>query len=192
MQYQRAEAPARPPVLLGCLGLIAIIVVLGLAVGSCIVFLESGADTGELVLDPAEFYEPGSVTFLGNDNVYVVRLRDGTFYALDNLDQPNRATPGARCRVRSTSIADPAVAARYTAVRNTLSPAAHGATVIFVEDCNGAIYDLTGILLGAEGFNLDQHPVSVRPFDGRLVIDLSERRCTTRTSGQLAAPVSCP
>ena len=55
-----------------------------------------------------------------------------------------------------------------------------------------AIYDLTGVLLGAEGFNLDQHPVSVRPSDGRLVVDLSERRCTTRTSDQLASPVSCP
>ncbi|HET7738328.1 MAG TPA: hypothetical protein VFK32_07125 [Tepidiformaceae bacterium] len=191
MQYQRAEAPARPPVLLGCLGILAALLVLAIAAGSCVVFLESGADAGDLVLDPAELYAPGSVTYLGEDNVFIVRLPDGVFHALNNLDQPNRATPGARCRVRSVSIGDPTIAARYDAVRESLSPAADGATVIFTEDCNGAIYDLTGILLGAEGFNLDHHPVSIRD-DGRLVVDLSERICTTRTATQLAATVDCP
>ncbi|MGK2964879.1 MAG: hypothetical protein ACSLFM_04660 [Tepidiformaceae bacterium] len=191
MQYQRAETPARPPVLLGCLGLLAGLAVLGIAVVSCVSFLESGADAGDLVLDPAELYARGSVTYLGEDNVFIVRLRDGTFHALNNLDQPNRATPGARCRVRSVSIGDPTIAARYDAVRESLSPAADGATVIFTEDCNDAIYDLTGVLLGAEGFNLDHHPTSIRE-DGRLVVDLSERICTARTATQLTQSVDCP
>lgn len=191
IHYQRAEAPNRPSALLGCFTILTLVVALGLAAGACVIFLDSGADTGTLVLEQAESYERGSLRYYGESNVYLVRLPDGVFYALSNLDQANRAAEGSRCRVQSTAVTSPSIADRYAEVAGAVSPAAAGANAVFTESCNGAIYDATGIVLTGLGYNLDRHPVSVRD-DGRLAIELAERECTRRTEQAVAEPVVCP
>jgi len=176
---------------LGCLTIITLIAALGLAAGSCVIFLESGADSGTLVLEQAESYERGSLRYFGDRNFYLLRLPDGEFFALSNLDQPNRANPDRRCRVQPTATDDPAIASRYPGVAPFLSPASRGADQVFYESCNGALYDATGVVLAAEGFNLDRFPVRILD-DGRVAVDLADPTCSRRTADALALPVDCP
>ena len=65
---------ARPPVALGCAFMVTVLVAL-FVVGACItVYLDSGADTGEMVLNDARAYADGSYQYIGDRNYFVVRL----------------------------------------------------------------------------------------------------------------------
>jgi hypothetical protein len=152
----------RPPVLLGCVTALAALVFL-FGIGSClVVYWESGADTGKVRLELAEAYGPGTVQFVGTHNLYIARLPGGAFLALADLD-------------------------RY---RGRLSTEARGSTLIFREDCNGALYDFTGIRLDADGPNLDRYPTSI-DTDGYLVVDTSRRTCTVRSGPAEAVQRPC-
>ena len=74
--------------------------IIGAFVVVTFLFLDSGADSGELRLNVPAAYAAGSVEFLGDHNLYLVKLRSGTFLALADLDAANRSNQQRRCRVR--------------------------------------------------------------------------------------------
>jgi len=181
---------SRPPVLLGCLSAVAVAVLAFGFVAFLIVFLESGADTGKVRLEHAETYQRGTVQFIGAENLYLVRLMDGSFVALDDLDAANRARPERRCRVAILPASDerlPGIIGEYGA---GMSPAAKGSALVFREDCGGAIYDVTGLRLDAEGRNLDRYPVTIDTA-GKVVVDTSQRECSQRDGADLFAKGAC-
>jgi len=190
MSYQRPVSPAPRPAGFGCFALAAG-ATLALAFATlAVLFLDSGADDGKLVLDDADSYAPGSVEFAAQRNFYLVRLGQGDYYALADLDAANRAAPQRRCRVAPIPASDPALPGLLASYGSRLSARAAGSTLLFREGCNGAVYDVTGVRLDAEAPNLDRYPVSIRS-DGRLVIDVRKRTCSERRGGNVAAPVAC-
>ena len=89
--------PTRPPILLGCSAALALLVAVVVLAGACVVFLESGADDGQVVLEPEDAYPPGSITRVVSGGFYVVNLRDEGLFALSDIDAPNRASSSRRC-----------------------------------------------------------------------------------------------
>lgn len=192
MSVDRPGSPtARPPVALGCFSAVAAAVLAAFVLVLLVVYLESGANTGDVALEPAGAYAPGSVEFVRGHNVYLVRLPGGEFIALSNLDAANRATPGRQCRVAPIAAGAPDLAALVLRYRHEFSPAARGSEFLFREDCNGAVYDVAGLRLDAFDYNLERHPTTIDDT-GRVVIDVSERICTVRTQSDAFAPVECP
>ncbi len=189
MEHDDLPSP-RPPVFLGCFTALAVLVFV-FGVGSCfVVFWESGADTGRVRLELAEAYAPGTIQYVGQRNLYVARLLDGTFLAFADLDAANRANPARRCRVQPVPAPDPARPSLLDRYRDRLSPAARGSTLLLREDCNGALYDFTGTRLDADGPNLDRYPTAIDP-SGYLVVDISQRQCSSREGPRTAIPRQC-
>ncbi|MCC7365764.1 MAG: hypothetical protein IT303_15475 [Dehalococcoidia bacterium] len=185
------EPIQRPPILLGC-GLMALLVVAVAFIGGfCVVFLESGTDA-KAVLDVPARYGIGTVTFVPDENVYLVRLADGTFVALSDLDAYNRARPGARCRVSPIGTTDPELARLLQEHRDEFSPAASAANYLFRDPCAGTLYDITGVRVGTPGPNLDRHEVGIDEKSGKVTVDVANRICTTREGSDYFAPVECP
>lgn len=188
------ESPREPvppkPVFAGCLGMIAAIGTMVAIALFMIVYLESGADTGRMVLRDYRSYAEGIIEYVGERNFYVVRLGDGSFLALDDLDAANRAAEGRRCRVQPLSPADPALPDLLATYRSRFSDHASGANVVFREDCNRAVYDAAGLRLDGEGRNLDRYGVGVNE-DMQLVVDVSRRICTEATPADDFTEVAC-
>ena len=184
------ESSSRPGRTLGCVVLPLALVVGGFFAVLLIVFLDSGSDTGMMVLEQREAYGRGTVEYIGERNFYLVRLGDGSFLALSDLDAANRASTQRRCRAAPIPTSDPALPGLLDRYRARLSPAATQSTLLFREDCNGAIYDLTGARLDQDGPNLDRYPVSIRK-DGKVGVDLARRQCTRRTAEAASAEVAC-
>lgn len=186
------ETPAapRPPVAFGCIGAVAFVVVVVLLAVAAVAFFESGANTGKLVLEPAESYGAGSVEFVAARNFYVVRLGDGSFVALSDLDAANRGNAQRRCRVAPLPIADPELPGLVATYAGRMSAKAAGSTLLFREVCNSAVYDVTGVRLDMEAPNLERHPVDIDSA-GRLTVDVSKRICTRREGGNPLLVVSC-
>ncbi len=159
--------------------------------GFTLVFLDSGADSGQLVLDEADAYGRGTVEFVSQRNFYLVRLADGSFLALSDLDAANRASPQRRCRASPMAAGDARLPGLLQRFGSRLSDQAGGSTLLLREDCNGAIYDVAGARLDGEGPNLDRYPVEIRA-DGKLSVEAGKRRCTERVGAEAFAPVSCP
>lgn len=154
-------------------------------------FLDSGADSGDTVLQDADTYAPGTLQFVSQRGFYLVRLASGEFIALVTLDAANRQSGGARCRVAPIALDAPDLPRLLDTYRLRVTPEAAGATVLFREDCRGAVYDVTGLRLDADGPNLERHPVRIRG-DGRLSVNVRERQCSERRDGDPFAPTSCP
>lgn len=190
VSFDSGPNAVRPPVALGCFFAAAVVVVAVLVVAFGIVFLESGADTGKLELQPAEAYAPGYVEYIGDENVFIVRLLNGEFLALSDLDAANRAAQSRRCRVALTAINDPAIGIPIATLQGRISAGATGSSSVFREACLGAVYDLTGARLTGDGRNLDRHPVSI-DSSGRLVVDVSERECSVRSGTSTSEAVAC-
>lgn len=186
-----APATVRPPVALGCAAAAGTLVILALIVMAAIAFLESGANTGRMVLEREEAYAPGSVEFIGAKNFHLVRLADGQFLALSDLDAPNRANAQRRCRVAPIPANDPALPNLIGEYRTRMSPPAAGSTLLFREDCNHAIYDVAGLRLDENAANLDRYRVGVDD-SGRVTVDLSKRTCSVRSEAQAFAATTCP
>lgn len=184
-------APAiRPPVALGCFGMLAAVVVIVGAVIFGVMYLESGTNT-RVILGDAASYAPSSVTFEPDYNLYIVRMGDGSFFPLSDLDAANRANPGRRCRVSLIPTDDPALPGILELHRSDFSPRAANSTAVFRETCNGALYDATGVRLNGEGLNLDRHDYTIDD-DGRLAVKNAVRECTQRDGTNYYAPVDCP
>ncbi len=185
-----AFGPARPPVALGCALMVTIVVAL-FVVGACVtVYLDSGADTGEMVLDDADAYAAASYQYVGSRNYFVVRLPDASFVALSDLDAANRANAQRRCRVQAVPPEDPANAPLIEQFGNRISVQSGGWDLVFRETCNGAIYDAAGIRIDRDGRNLDRYPASVSS-NGNLIVDVSTRECTERQAASLTRTVPC-
>jgi hypothetical protein len=189
--YTRSDVPARPPVLLGCAALLAVLVALVIGGVCAAVFLESGADSGRVLLEDADAYAPGSITYNGEHNFFVVRAVDGEFFALDDLDAANQANQARRCRAMLVAPRDRDLPELLDSYRPAMSPQGRALNLVLREDCNGAVYDGTGLRLDAPGQrNLDRFAVSVAP-NGRLEVSTGERICTRREGANLFAPVDC-
>lgn len=187
-----STAPAvRPPVTLGCTLAVAVVVLFVLAVVLFIVFLESGANDGKVILEDARSYATGSVEYVSKDNFYLVRLPDGTFLALSDMDARNRASAQRRCRVAPMDTGDPALPGLIARYAPRFSPDAAGSTLLLREDCNLAVYDFTGTRLDADGPNLDRLTVTLTE-GGKLAVNLTRRTCTLREGGEIALPSRCP
>jgi hypothetical protein len=178
-------------VALGCTAAAGIVILLVVFVVFAGIYLDSGSDSGRLVLDDAEAYAPGSVEFISQRNFYLVRLGDGSYLALADLDAANRASQQRRCRVAPVPGDDAQLPALLEAYALRVSPAAAGSTLLFRESCNMAVYDVTGVRMDAEGPNLDRYPVDIRS-DGKLTVDVSQRRCTRRAGSDPFGPIACP
>lgn len=190
MSDSRGSDTVRPPVALGCFFAASVVVVIAGIIAFGIVFLESGADTGEIRLDQAEAYAPGTAEFLGEHNLFLVRLADGSFLALDDLDAANRASQGTRCRVGLANVEASGLGASPQTLRSRMSPEAAGSRAVLRETCFGAVYDLAGIALLEDARNLDRYTVEVTG-SGIVVVDRSERTCSVRTGNQWFSPVRC-
>ncbi len=190
MHREPPTVPVRPPVFLGCFGVLLAVLAFASAAFFLARFLDSGADSGRQPLDPAESYAPGTVTYVPRHNFYVVREADGTFLALSDLDAANRAA-ATRCRVAQIAPADPILPGLLERLTSRMSPQAAGSTLLLRESCNRAVYDVTGLRLDGDGPNLDRLAVGV-DAQGRLTVDVTRRTCTERTSAQLFAPIVCP
>ncbi|MGE5597611.1 MAG: hypothetical protein ACM3S1_16425 [Hyphomicrobiales bacterium] len=191
MDQEYGPAPAvRPPIALGCLGMVAALVFLIGFGFVAIKYLESGTQS-KVVLDDVDSYGRGTVEFVGERNIFVVRLADGTFLALNDLDEANRANPGHRCRVSPIPINDPSLPGILEEYRSSFSPKAAGTTLVFRETCNNALYDVTGVRLDAEGLNLTRHDVDINEA-GKLTVNMATKRCTQREGDDFFAPVDCP
>lgn len=190
MEGQDGPGTARPPVALGCFFMASVVVVLAGIVAFAIVFLESGADTGQIELDAAEAYAPGTAEFVGEHNFFLVRLPDGSFVALDDMDAANRASQGTRCRVGLVDLADAGAGISSEQLRARMSPEAEGSNSVLRETCLGAVYDIAGVRLTGDGRNLDRLFVEVTGR-GRVVVDRSERSCSARQGSNWSSPVGC-
>ena len=188
---ERPAPAVRPPVALGCTFAVAAVVFIGIAVTLLIVFLESGANEGKVVLEDARAYANGSVEYVAKSNFYLVRLQDGTFLALSDLDAANRASAQRRCRVAPLSTADPALPGLVAKYAARMSPGAAGSTLLFREDCNLALYDFTGTRLDADGPNLDRLAITLTG-DGKLSVNVTKRTCTRREGAESALAARCP
>ena len=184
-----APPAPRPPVALGCTAIAAVAVIVVVVVIAGASFLESGSNGGLLLLDEADSYAPGSVTFVGAQNLYAIALPDGTFLALADLDAANRANPGRRCRVAPIPSDDPTLPDLLSRYGPRFSPTAAGSTLLFRETCNNAIYDFIGTPLDADGRNLDRYAVDVR--QGRLAVNLAARTCARREGPTLSLKAAC-
>lgn len=190
MTLDTSPETARPPVFLGCFFAVAAIV-LAVSIGVFFVkFLDSGANDGKVRLDVPEAYAPGSIEFVGQSNFYLVRLLDGTFIALSDLDAANRANQARRCRVAPTAVNDPSLGIKADALAARMSPRVVGSSTVLRETCNNAIYDIAGANLAGSGANLDTFAIRTGA-DGHLLVDTSRRVCTTRNSGADFAPRNC-
>ena len=180
----------RPPILLGCSAALALLVAVVVFAGACVVFLESGADDGKVVLEPEDAYPPGSITRVVSGGFYVVNLRDEGLFALSDIDAPNRASSSRRCRVEPINPADPAYAEARTEYADRFAPAALTAAIVLRENCNGAIFDATGARVDRSGQNLDRLELSIDE-QGRVVVNTTRRSCS---EGALAerVEVDCP
>ena len=187
-----SPAPAiRPPVFIGCSALVAAVVFVVAAIVFTLVYLNSGADSGTVVLNLASDYPGGSEQYISAHNFYIVRLADGTFVALSDLDAANRATPAHRCRIQPVGASDPSLRGILARFGSRMSAPALGSTLVFREACNGAIYDITGARIDRNAPNLDRYPTSINSA-GRLTVDIAARTCSERTATVTFQPVTCP
>jgi hypothetical protein len=178
-------------VALGCTA-VAVLVVGAIVAFACFaIFLDSGADSGDLTLQSAAAFAPGSVTYVNERNFWVVRLRDGSFWALADLDQANRKSAVRRCRVQPVDQSNPSLPALLDKYGAKFSAEAAGATLLFSEQCNGAIYDVTGVRLNGDGPNLDRYPTSTNG-EGLLVVNIAKRECSERRGADSFAELTCP
>lgn len=182
-------ASPRPPVFLGCLAmasaLFAFVVIIILGVQ----YLESGT-TAWTILDDADSYPIGTYEFVRGENIFIVRLRDGTYLALDDLDAANRANAAVRCRVQPLTPTSSEFAAIRDRYARRMSPEAAGANLVFRETCNGAVYDYAGIRIDTDGPNLDRHDLDINDA-GNLTVNTAVRECSARTEDELAAARKC-
>lgn len=175
---------------LGCTVAAALVVVAAVGIVFAAMFFESGAESGEVVLSARDAYAKGSIEHVRERNFYLVRLGDGSFLALADLDTANRASAQRPCRVAPLDPGDatlPALLARYG---SAMSPQVAGSTLILRADCTGAVYDVTGVRLDRDGPNLDRFAVRIGE-DGRVRVGLNKRTCSTRSETNLFGPLGC-
>jgi hypothetical protein len=180
----------RPPVALGCTFAVMAVVVVVAVIVFAIKFLDSGANGGTVTLNVPAAYAKGSLEYEPAENFYLVRLRDGNFLALSDLDAANRANQAKRCRVAPIATADPELPGLLQQYASRMSADAAGSTVLFRESCNGAVYDLTGARLDSQAPNLERLSIDT-DGGGKLVVNVTKRTCTEREGTNLFAPLKC-
>ena len=180
---------ARPPVALGCAAAIAVVVAIIAIVAFGVTYLESGADSQEVTLGLRDSYALGTVTPIPTERLFVVRLAEGTFLALADLDDAARAAGRQGCRVAPIPRDDPRLPQLLAAHETRVSPAASGLQLLFA-GCEGAIYDVTGLRIDGDGANLDRYAIS-SDRDGHLTVDLQDRTCSERSGEQPFQEVAC-
>jgi len=180
----------RPSLLLGCGVGLAILVMVVIVGGACIVFAESGSDAGSVTMENIAVYPPGSISRRADRGFYVVGLPGGGVVAFSDLDAANRTAEGRRCRVSLMEGDDPAHALAIEEFGERLSPESGGTPLLLREECNGALYDVAGIRIDADGRNLDRYRVDLDDAE-RLVVFTASRTCSERKGREFALDVDC-
>ncbi len=189
VENKPGSAPPRP-VFAGCFGMV-VVVVLGIgAVVFVFLFTNSGSNTGEVVLRPADSYRMGAVEFISERNFYVVQLPATGFLALADMDAANRVAEGRRCRAGIVTANDPTLPGLLERYTSNFSAEAAGTTLVFREDCAGGIFDATGKRLNGDGPNLDRYSTRVNG-EGELVVDVSRRECSEADAAGARVVVRC-
>jgi hypothetical protein len=177
------EAPARRGCLtFGCLwrvvAALAVAAVVAVIIGET---LDQGPpDTPrnpDLNAGPAEEYARGDLSFFPSDNVYVVRLEDGSFIALYDKSSKQQEI-GRDCRASFDE------SAQLTGLAQL--PGFEGA---FVEVCGDlrAVWRADGAFANGAGYgDLDRFETSIDD-SGNLIVDLDRRTCT-RSRGVAGQP----
>jgi hypothetical protein len=174
--------PRKPRRRFGCLLPIvaAIVALVGIVVAIGEIFDQGpnadqpahGFDAG-----PADAYQPATVSYLEMQHVYVVRLPDGTLYALYDLSARQQELDGD-CRVLYDE----------TAALNTL-PQIQGMTGAFVEQCDDGprtVWRVDGMLANGAGYgNLDRFDTRTTS-EGHLFV--TDTRSCTRSGGVPGVP----
>lgn len=189
MRAPGSEPPTAKPSAAGCvLGALAM-GALVFAVAFVVIFLESGADSGAIVLRDQRAYARGTATHVTEHGFFLVRL-GGDLLALSDLDAANRTASGQRCRVHTIEPGTAAADDLLGRFAGRVSPAAVGTVLLLGEDCNGAVYDIAGVRLDGDGPNLDRLGVALDDR-GRVVVTPQERTCSERVGGDYALPRDC-
>jgi hypothetical protein len=181
----------RPPVAFGCFLGVAALLLVAVIVGFLVIFLKTGSESGTITLDPAASYGPGTIAAEPAHNLLIVRLADGDFVALADLDAANRASAGRRCRVSPIPANDPSLPGLLQRYQSRFSPAAAGTTTILTESCHGAMYDITGVRLDSDGPNLDRYETGT-DSKGNLTVKLGKRTCSQRQGSNPFTRIPCP
>ncbi|HJP40878.1 MAG TPA: hypothetical protein QGF35_04150 [Dehalococcoidia bacterium] len=173
---------------LGCFLTIATIGLLTLTVIFLVVFLESGADTGEVVLLDQRTYPPGTIIHVAEHGFFVVRI-GADLLAISDLDAAN-ATAGRKCRARLVPPGSEVRPGPEPTLLGRASPEAEGSVLFLAEECNGAVYDVVGTRLDRDGPNLDRFAVEIDD-SGSIVVDRQSRSCTLRRDEALRLERDC-
>jgi len=180
----------RPPVALGCAAAVVVCALVVLAFVFFVVFLGGGTSSDVVTLNSADSYAPGTVTYSGDHNIYVVRLASVGFIILADMDEANRESTTRKCRVQPLKPDDENLLPLTQKYASQMSPDAQSTTFLFQEACNGAVYDITGVRLDAPGPNLARYSSTVSS-GGKLEVDMRSRRCTQREGDDPFAPITC-
>jgi hypothetical protein len=180
----------RPPVALGCGTAVLAAAGVVLAFVFFVVFLNGGSASSTVTLAAADSYAPGTVTYNGDHRFYIVRLKEGQFIILADMDAANEASTTRKCRVQPLKPDDPKLLPMLNQYGPKMSPQAQSTTFLFREACNGAVYDITGVRLDGTGPNLARYASEIDP-GGKLVVDLRSKHCSLRGSTNFFAPTAC-
>jgi len=180
----------RPPVALGCGAAVLTAAAVILVFVFFVVFLNGGSASSTVTLSDAATYAPGTVTYNGDHNFYIVRLKGTGFIVLADMDAANQASTTRKCRVQPLKSDDPKLLPLLQQYSTRMSPDAQATTFLFQEGCNGAVYDITGVRLDAPGPNLARYSSNVNA-SGRLVVDLRSEHCSEHVDTNFFAPTAC-
>ncbi len=190
MTQRDVEPTGQRPVAMGCSLAVLTVVLSVIAVGGCIAFAESGANTGKITLRDADSYDYDSVDFNGANNFYLVRTPSGQLVAFSDLDVANRSNSARQCRVIIVHPQAPEFVRLSDEFEGRFSSQAGSSPTMFREACNDAVYDLAGVRIDEDGRNLDQFSVTI-DRQNRVVVDISRRICTARELREFRLPATC-
>lgn len=177
-------ADGQTQVRVGLGGLAAVGVLALLSLVAVAAYLDPGdvGKPGRFVAGRVDDLQPGSVRYFEGEHFYLVRLADGSFLALYDIDRHRQilsvgatGDPRFGCRVRAMSAATNEGVANILRASGTVVPGFEGQA--FRTPCTGATFDMTGRrLFGPAPTDLDRFPV--RTLAGGFVeVNLASRQC---------------
>jgi hypothetical protein len=126
---------------------------------------------------PEETYLNGSITYFEREHFYLVRLTDGAFLALYDLDAEMQRrvaagdVTGLLCRVQLEEGEEMAALLEQAPGMTPFGFKDRG----FRDACERSAWDATGRPVAGSETNLDRFPIG--SFDGIVWVDLGNRRC---------------
>jgi hypothetical protein len=122
---------------------LVVIALLGLASSAFLIYSCSHAPPVGSFSAPINRFPANSVTYLSSGRSYLVRMEDGSFLALSEVD------------------ADPANRLKGCVIRYRPDLTGAGKQGAFRDDCSGALFDLEGLAIEGGSPPMQRHPVQV-------------------------------